>query len=71
MRFPAKNGRYVRLRALSEVNELPYTVVAELRFCTAVHAPSVLLAQPRSGYIQRSSTLQLSPRRVSVRPDKV
>ena len=59
--FPVKNGRYVRLRALSEVNGLPYSAVAELsvlqRQCLS--SPSVQLAQPRSGYIQRSSTLQL------------
>jgi lysophospholipase L1-like esterase len=58
--FPVKNGRYVRLRALSEVNGLPYTSVAELsvlqRQCTA---NSVLLARPRSGHVQKSSTLQL------------
>ena len=58
--FPVKTGRYVRLRALSEVNALPYTAVAELsilqRQCVT---PSVLLSQPRSGYIQRSSTLSL------------
>jgi lysophospholipase L1-like esterase len=59
--FPVKSGRYVKLRALSEVDDLPYTVIAELsvlqRQCPA---PSVLLIQPRSGYIQRSSTLQLA-----------
>jgi lysophospholipase L1-like esterase len=58
--FPIKSGRYVRLRALSEVDGLPYTAVAELgilqRQCVT---PSVLLSQPRSGYIQRSSTLSL------------
>jgi lysophospholipase L1-like esterase len=59
--FPLKSGRFVRLRALSEVDALPYTVIAELgvlqRQCAT---PSATLIQPRSGYIQRSSTLQLS-----------
>ena len=58
--FPLKSGRYVRLRALTEVGQRPYTAVAELsilqRQCLA---PSVQLIQPRSKYIQRSSTLQL------------
>jgi lysophospholipase L1-like esterase len=60
--FPFKSGRYIRLRALSEVDAFPYTVVAELtvleRQCLAT--PSVQLIQPRTGYIQRSSTLQIA-----------
>jgi lysophospholipase L1-like esterase len=60
VRFPAKNGRYVRLRALSEVNGFVYTAVAELSVLKhECLAPSVLFTQPRSGHIQRSSTLQL------------
>ena len=51
----------MRLKALSEVNGLPYSAVAELgvlrRQCLS--SPSVQLDQPRSGYVQRSSTLQL------------
>ena len=36
--FPAKTGRYVRLRVLSEVSGLPYVAVAELRVLTAGNA---------------------------------
>ena len=51
--FPLKNGRYIRLRALNEVNGFSAAGVAELsvleRECLS---PSVQLVQPRSGYIQ-------------------
>jgi lysophospholipase L1-like esterase len=58
--FPLKSGRYVKLRSLTEVNLSPWAVVAELSVLQKqCGAPSVILSQPRSGYIQNSSTLQL------------
>jgi lysophospholipase L1-like esterase len=60
--FGLRTGRYVRLRALSEVNGLPFAVAAEIqvlqRQCLA--APSVRLATPRSGYLQSSASLTLA-----------
>jgi lysophospholipase L1-like esterase len=58
--FPPHTARYVRLRALTEANGLPYTSVAELdileKDCTGL-IPSVRLLRPRSHYLQSSSTL--------------
>jgi lysophospholipase L1-like esterase len=59
--FGVKHGRYVRLRALTEVNQLPYTAVAELQILhKQCLGPWVQLLHPRSGYLQGSSTLELA-----------
>ncbi|MEU4694006.1 discoidin domain-containing protein [Actinoplanes sp. NPDC023714] len=39
--FPTKSGRYVRLRALSEVNGQPWTSVAELNVALAPRLPRI------------------------------
>jgi lysophospholipase L1-like esterase len=58
--FTLRSGRYIRLRALTEVDGFPYSVAAEIqvlqRQCIA---PSAWLVQPRSGYLQRAANLPL------------
>jgi PKD repeat protein/lysophospholipase L1-like esterase len=56
--FPPAIGRFIRLRALSEANGLPYTSVAELQVLqqTCV-APSVRLTRPTSLFLQPATTL--------------
>ena len=57
--FAPKTGQYVRLRALSEVNGLPYTSMAELYVQGSCIAPAVKLATPRSLALQTSTTLNV------------
>ena len=58
--FVPRNGRFVRLRALTEASGLPWTVVAELNVLTPqCLSPSIVLTRPRTRHLQSSSTLQI------------
>jgi len=46
--FPAAIGRYIRLRALSEMNGLPYTSAAEINVLSIQLAPLALTFNPSS-----------------------
>ncbi len=57
--FASTTGQYVRLRALSEVNGLPYTSMAELHVQGSCIPPAVKLATPRSLALQTATTLNV------------
>lgn len=49
--FTAKTGRYIRLRAVTEVNGQAYTAVAELNVLSGSSSPSAPANQPPTGSI--------------------
>ena len=58
--FIPRPGKYVRLRALSEVNGNPWTAIAELNVLQATCiTPSVNLIQPLSYYLQTTVDLHV------------
>ena len=57
--FASRTGQFVRLRALSEVNALPYTTVAELNVLGQCVSPSVDIVQPQSKSLQTTTSIQV------------
>jgi lysophospholipase L1-like esterase len=58
--IPPTVGKFVRLRALSEINGNPWTSIAELKLEGRCVTPSVKLLQPWSLYLQSSNSLVVS-----------
>ena len=57
--FSQKAGRYVRLRALSEVHDDPWTSVAEINIIAETSSPSIEILQPKNFHLQPSDDLHV------------
>ena len=55
--FSPVTGRFIRLRALSEVNGNPWTSMAELNVLANCVVPSVVILEPDSNHLQTSPDL--------------